>query len=234
MLKAWVGMVLLAENDWFYSSPTPSTPPPACNFRDTKTAWRERIRAIHDADEYHSRPINGEYPCLPLDFCLCIFDLSSAWRGANGSIVKAEFLQSSELHIHLSVICKVVDILQYPDTKDLLRDEMLAYAALQSLQGQVIPTLYGFYEIWGILNVLALEPIGDAIPEDKVIDMILRNKMKASLKCIHNAGYIHGDIARRNFCTTQGGNVYLVDLERCRPAASVSDLDNEMARVDML
>ena len=45
MLKAWVGMVLLAEDYWFYTctSPTPSDPPPARYFGDTATAWRERV-----------------------------------------------------------------------------------------------------------------------------------------------------------------------------------------------
>ncbi|KAF8800896.1 hypothetical protein BYT27DRAFT_7245473 [Phlegmacium glaucopus] len=230
MLKAWIGMVLLAEDDWFYTSPTPSTPPPARNFGDTKTAWR-RMRAIHIAEDYKSRPVNGEYQCLPLDFHLCVFDLSSARRGANGCTVNAQFLQSSG---HLPVVCKVVDVLRYPDTEALLKDEMLAYAALQGLQGRVIPVLYGFYEVWGILHVLALQPVGDAIPEDESIDVILRKKMKASLKHIHNAGYIHGDIARRNFCTTLCGDVFLVDLERCRPAANQSDLDDEMNEVDNL
>ena len=234
MLKAWIGMVLLAENDWFYASPTPSTPPPARNFGDTKTAWRERIRAIHNAEDYDSHPVNGEYQCLPLDFCLCIFDLSSARRAANGCVLSAQFLRSSDLQGHLSVVCKIVDILRYPDKKALLRGEMLAYAALQPLQGQVIPILHGFYEVWGILNVLALQPVGNAIPEDESIDVILRKKMKASLRYIHNAGYIHGDIARRNFCITLCGDVFLVDLERCQPAVNQSVLDDEMDEVDRL
>lgn len=234
MLKAWVGMVLLAENDWLYVSPT-SAPPPARNFGDT-TAWRERMLAVRNVEEYQSFPVNGEYRCLPLDFRLCIFDLSSARRGANGCITNVQFLQSSGLHHHqFPLVCKVVDVLRYPDTKEMLRGEMLAYAALQTLQGQVIPKLHGYYEVWGILHILALQPVGDAIPEDESIDVILRKKMKASLRHIHDAGYIHGDIARRNFCTTTlCGDVFLVDLERCRPTANQSDLDDEMNEVDNL
>jgi hypothetical protein len=234
MLKAWVGMVLLAEDHWFYTSPTPSHPPPARYFGDTATAWRERVRAIRNAEEYESRPVDGEYKCLPLDFRLCIFDNSSARRGANGCVVNVQFFQSSDLHALLSVVCKVVDILRYPVTEALLKGETLAYAALQSLQGQVIPILHGFYEVWGILHILALQPVGDALPEDEQTNMILRNKMKASLRQIHNAGYIHGDIARRNFCMTLSGDVFLVDLERCRCAANQSELDDEMNEVDRL
>jgi hypothetical protein len=34
MLKAWVGMVLLAEDNWFYASPTISSAPPGRNFQN--------------------------------------------------------------------------------------------------------------------------------------------------------------------------------------------------------
>lgn len=151
------------------------------------------MRAIHNAEEYQSRPVNGEYQCLPLDFRLCIFNTSSARGRANACVVNAQFLQSSG---HLSVVCKLVDVLRYPDTQGLIKSEMLAYAALQTLQGQVIPILHGFYEVWGILHVLALQPVGDAISEDESIDVILRKKMKASLRHIHDAGYIFMAISR--------------------------------------
>ena len=62
MLKAWVGMVLLAEDHWFYTSLTPSNPPPARYFGDTATAWRERVRAIHNAEAYESRPVKIQVP----------------------------------------------------------------------------------------------------------------------------------------------------------------------------
>ena len=76
----------------------------------------------------------------------------------------------------------------------------------------MIPTLYGFYHVWGILRLLALESIGNAIPEDEEISLGLRNKKKAALRRIHDAGFVHGDVARRNFCRTERGKVFLVDL----------------------
>jgi tRNA A-37 threonylcarbamoyl transferase component Bud32 len=36
--------------------------------------------------------------------------------------------------------------------------------------------------------------------------------MKSALARIHSAGYIHGDVARRNFCK-KAHVVFLVDLE---------------------
>ncbi|KAH9978169.1 hypothetical protein BGW80DRAFT_1435771 [Lactifluus volemus] len=169
---------------------------------------------------YHMLPINSNHQRLPLDFRFCRFDLSSARRAEKGCVVTARLLSSSIGKRHLHVVCKVVDGLRYPDAAILLDDEARAYAALQNLQGKVIPTLYGFYEVWGILQLLALELLS------------LRTKMKAALQHIHDAGYIHGDIARRNFCSTESGDVFLVDLETCRPCGNPSELVDEMNEVD--
>lgn len=79
-----------------------------------------------------------------------------------------------------------------------------------------------------------MEPVGKAIPEDEEIDQTLRMKMKATLEGIHNAGFVHGDVVRRNFCRTEGGKIFLVDLETCRRAENPSELGDEMNKVDRL
>ena len=234
MLKAWVGMVLLAEDDWFYASPTISSGPPGQTFGISATAWKARKAAVGKAGEYHVLPVGGQYQCLTLDFRLCRFDLSSSRRGVNGCVVNARLLSLSIEKLTLHVVCKVVDELRYPDAANSLDDEARAYAALEIFQGDVIPTLYGVYRVWGILKLLALEPVGDAIPEGEEIDRSLRKKMKAALQSIHNAGFVHGDIARRNFCRTARGSVFLVDLERCQRSGNPSELVAEMNEVDEL
>ena len=78
----------------------------------------------------------------------------------------------------------------------------------------------------GILHFLALEPVGNAISEDDLqIGQALRMKMKASLQRIHDAGFIHGDVARTFFS---------VDLEECRRSRNRSKLGDEMSEVDRL
>jgi hypothetical protein len=235
MLKAWVGMVLLAEDDdWFYTSPTISSAPSGTNFGTSMTAWQDRIGAVCNTQEYHMLPVSGKYHSLALDFRLCRFNPSSARRGAMGCVVNTQFLAPSVGKRDLQVVCKVVDILRYPVAANWLDDEVRAYAALRNLQGKVIPTLYGFYEIWGILRFLALEPVGNAISEDEKFTPILRKKMKAALQCIHDAGFVHGDVARRNFCRTESGDIFLVDLERCKRFRKRSELSDEMDEVDGL
>jgi hypothetical protein len=230
MLKAWVGMVLLANDDWFYASPNPDPIPPARNFTWSWNVGRAWKRAVVHAGGY----ADGQYPCLALDFRLCRFDRSSARRGATGRVVTAELLKPTFLKRDVSAVCKVVDVQQYPAAGDLLGVEARAYVALQNLQGTVIPRFYGFYEVWGILRLLALEPVGKAIPEDEDIDQTLRMSMRAALQRIHDAGYIHGDVARRNFCRTGSGNIFLVDLEMCRLATDESEFVNEIHQVDEL
>ena len=191
MLKAWVGTVLLAEDDWFYSSSTPSSAPPGWTFETSTADWKARKQVVGDAEGYHMQPVNGAYQCLAIDLRLCRFDLSSTRLGANGCVVTTRFLPSSIGGHDLYVLCKVVDVLRYPNAAILLDGEACAHAALQDLQGEVILTLHGFYEVCGILQFLALEPVGNAISEDKQIDHTLRTKMKAALQHIHDAGFIH-------------------------------------------
>src|SRR5258705_912480 len=46
ILKVFVGMVLLAENDWFYTSPTPDIPPPSRFFSLPSSTLNEHNKAI--------------------------------------------------------------------------------------------------------------------------------------------------------------------------------------------
>jgi tRNA A-37 threonylcarbamoyl transferase component Bud32 len=123
--------------------------------------------------------------------------------------------------------------MQNPNSGDALKAEMRMYASLKHLQGRVIPTLHGYYEVWGILHLLALEPVGHAISEDRIIIDALRHKMKAALRRIHAAGYLHGDISRRNFCK-KGDKVFMIDLEQPRVYNSVSERLVEEQLVDSL
>jgi hypothetical protein len=80
---------------------------------------------------------------------------------------------------------------------------------LQNLQGIVIPRVHGYYDIWGLLRLLALENVSTATPEDGPINTQTRTKMKSTLARIHSAGYVHGD----DVCK-KANVMFLVDLER--------------------
>ena len=52
--------------------------------------------------------------------------------------------------------------------------------------------------------------------------------MKSALARIHSVGYVHGDIARRNFC--KKANVVLVDLETLAVGSPV-EMEAELADI---
>ena len=70
--------------------------------------------------------------------------------------------------------------------------------------------------------------------EGEQINQTAGTNMKAALPRIHDLGYIHGDIACRNFGRKSSGEVFLVDLERCQRSVDPSELDDEMDQVDRL
>jgi hypothetical protein len=170
---------------------------------------------------------------MVLDFRLCDFELSAGRHSGLGCVVRTKLARDAFNQDPLEVICKVADVIHTPESCAALRHESKMYAALRNLQGSVIPTLYGYYEVWSILHMLALEPVGDAVSEDCVISKTLRNKMKAALNRIHSAGYIHGDIARRNFCE-RGDKIFIVDLERSRRSKGDWEKTAEMQLIDDL
>ena len=57
---------------------------------------------------------------------------------------------------------------------------------------------------------------------------------KGALNQIHEAGFIHGDIALCNFCLTTDGKVFLVNFQDSRRADAQTELDREMAEIDGL
>jgi tRNA A-37 threonylcarbamoyl transferase component Bud32 len=128
--------------------------------------------------------------------------------------------------------CKIVDLFHSHDAVCALDTEVCNYAALKNLQGVVIPRVHGYYDVWGLLKLLALQVVGTAIPEDAPIDAEMRIQMKSALSRIHSAGYVHGDIARRNFCQ-KGKRMFLVDLETLAVGSTIK-MEDELAAVDAL
>jgi hypothetical protein len=144
-------------------------------------------------------------------------------------IVWGHLLQSTT--DSLDVVFKVVDACRYPDAPEVLQDEADVYAALYTLQGLKV---YGLYEVWGILQVLALQPVGIALSDQDKISRSTLKKMKSALQSLHDAGFLHGDITRSNFCQSKNGDVFLVDLMHCRRSADQAEMADEMAQVDAL
>jgi hypothetical protein len=233
ILKAFVGIVLLAERTSFHASPTVHPAPPARLFASTgTTALADRRKAVNKAANYSAPARRGAYKCLDLDPRLCDFKRSTARHTERGFVVETNLLNVNPTN-DLRVICKAVDVFQNQATIAALETESRVYLALQHLQGNCIPKVYGYFNIWGILCLLALQNVGESL-ENKAISSSVRRKMKAALKDIHDSGYIHGDIERRNFCVTKKGAVFMVDLEHCEKTLDKTRMKAEMNAVDAL
>jgi len=236
VLKAFVGIILLAdaEANWFHKSSTISDSLRNRHFdTSTRIGLKDRDRAVLRAGSYHPTVVNGSYPIVELDPSLCHFERSFVRHTPHrGFTVKATLMRGGILTSDLQVFCKIIDLAQRGDSLGMLDTEMQNYAILQHLQGQVIPRVHGYYNIWGLLRVLALEDVGTAIPAAGPIDVTTRRKMRSALARIHAEGYIHGDVERRNFCK-MGTTVFLVDLERLRQGTP-DEIAAELAQLDAL
>ena len=226
MLKAFVGIILLANDSWFHFPSIPGR-----HFSPSPTAARQRATALMQAHHYRSGVVAGSYDVLQLDPRLCHFDRNSIRHAPrHGFTLKAK-LETGRL-TREDVFCKVVDLFRAQDSIDSLDMEVRNYATSKDLQGIAIPRVCGYYDIWGLLRVLVLEDVGTAIFEGQQIGVRMRTKMKAALSRIHMTGYIHGDIARRNFCR-KGNAIFLVDLETLALGTLV-ERTNELAAIDAL
>jgi hypothetical protein len=141
MLKAFVGIILLANDSWFHSSPT---------LVHTLVDLSQRDRALKQARHYRSRVVAGSYNVLQLDPHLCHFDRSSVRRGSqHGFTLKAK-LETGML-TREDVFCKVVDLFRAQDSLNL---EVSNYATLKDLQGIAIPRVCGYPEPIGPLCMM--------------------------------------------------------------------------------
>jgi hypothetical protein len=232
MLKAYVGIVLLAEKKPFHASPVLDARPPGRLFASTgPTALKQRRIAVKKAGNYTAPIKDGAYECLDLDFRLCDFRCSTARHTVRGFTVETELLHSHPTRDFI-VMCKAVDMFQNHAAVAALKRESHIYLSLRNLQGRFIPKVHGYFSIWGILRFLALQHVGEPIG-DGPISSSQRHKMKASLSHIHQAGYIHGDIERRNFCI-KGRKVFVIDLEFCMETQDQNLMDAEMNVIDTL
>jgi len=229
MLKAFVGIILLAD-----AEANCNLAP--CNRHfdtSTLTGRQDGDRAVIRAGSYNPTAVNGSYPIIELDPRLCRFDRSFVRHTPQrGFTVKATLMRGGILTADLQIFCKIIDLAQRGDSLDMLNTEVQNYAILQHLQGQVIPQVRGYYDIWGLLRLLALEDVGTAIPAAGPISATTRREMRSALARIHAEGYVHGDIERRNFCK-RGTTVFLVDLERLR-RGTPDEMVAELAQLNAL
>jgi hypothetical protein len=82
------------------------------------------------------------------------------WQWQHSPSLRATLERSSG---NLKVFWKIVDLFHSYNTVSVLDMKVHNYAALRNLQGVVIPQVHGYYNVWGLLKLLALEVVGTAM-----------------------------------------------------------------------
>jgi serine/threonine protein kinase len=119
----------------------------------------------------------------------------------------------------------------FPD-KDLLNayNEAAAYAALKSVQGNVVPFCYGIYDVndnSGVVMLLAqirgitlFEFLQDVHEEGRLGDL---DRIKGvfqecwhAMEQLHECGWAHRDLKGENIILLKNGQAVFVDLENAK------------------
>ncbi|MCO5568911.1 hypothetical protein L7F22_022613 [Adiantum nelumboides] len=113
-----------------------------------------------------------------------------------------------------------IKMFDFTEGNELLEDfhnEVKAYDMLKNLQGYAVPKLLAFGSLWGhYMGFLALTLEGQ-VPSRRHFhsqpDLV--QEARTSLRRIHAANILHGDVALRNMILSPGGKILYIDFGRC-------------------
>ncbi|KAI9002821.1 hypothetical protein BC832DRAFT_108620 [Gaertneriomyces semiglobifer] len=205
LLEALFTVITLAEENWFYASPThsPAPSPPAVR------------RALESVDPHR---LQTEFP-----YSLVRFRRSKD-RSRAGAIVEGDFRGTN-------AIMKTVDISKHETLTAELDNEVSVYRSLAGLQGAILVRVLAYAEIWNMLRMLVLEPFG--LPVSAIDVASAKDGCIQALHALHQAGYSHGDIKLANFVIHQG-QVRIIDFGFATPLQSPDQAQTEMQELRVL
>jgi hypothetical protein len=117
-------------------------------------------------------------------------------RGCCGAVI------SGSISGHDDIKFKTIDSFNEPDAMSICLNEIAAYKKLESLQGNLIPEFYGFFNLHGIL-ILALEDCGSPLAVSEI--SVFQTEIDDAIKTINGLGLQHCDLESR---TSNGQKVY--------------------------
>ena len=126
-----------------------------------------------------------------------------------------------------TVALKIVDGKALHQTA-LLRNEVKVYQELYSLQGSVMPRVMAYIRLWDIFDVLVLDTLGEPVTD---WNPFTKQQARKLLLKIHDSGFLHGDVAPRNFIWTEKG-LRVIDFGLSHPNANDTSKQHELLSVD--
>ncbi|KAJ3146976.1 hypothetical protein HDU86_008338 [Geranomyces michiganensis] len=184
LLEAWIAIILLAETQWFYASPTTSPAPP-------RRAPSAAATPIPTADPFKVQSVDSS----------SVVFIKGMDRSRVGVIVRGTYLQRQV-------------ILKEKWATDELDSEVAVYSDLRALCGAEILHVVAYIEIWKMLRILILEDCGENLRTYRTrggdIAHVI-NQCTRCLRAINALGYMHNDVKEENF-VIQNGVVRLIDF----------------------
>ncbi|GBG26718.1 Hypothetical Protein FCC1311_029392 [Hondaea fermentalgiana] len=120
-----------------------------------------------------------------------------------------------------------------------LTTEIAMYNSLRALQGVAIaPLVYGGFvgavtNAWQVVATIDLGARLDHV--DTKRRLALKPHARESLKKLHSSGYLHGDVALRNFVAPESSDrVFIIDLETSRLSSEEADFEKELDAFESL
>jgi len=131
-----------------------------------------------------------------------------------------------------SVAIKILDIVKNPNLLSEMENELLIYQTLSDLQGQVIPKIKCYGDLWGMFRMIIMEPIGKFASYPWSDD--IKKKVIWCYKMLHKHHVLHNDVKDENILVNEKGNAMIIDLALSRMDATSNKLNREMHEVKRL
>lgn len=135
-------------------------------------------------------------------------------------------------------VVKIIDTGKQKDLLELMQHEVAIYDQLSHLQGQGIPTLFGYGFIdHGNSFFLAMSEVKSARKPGSELLIGAHNAAEQVLVNIHRAGLLHGDIRPENVLLYEDEDSWqacIIDFGLARCAESEEDLNTELAELKAL
>ena len=210
ILKCWLFVLFQAFQEGFYSSPTgnPSLVP-----------------IVYQKGPLHTEKKKHKYNLIPIKSSqILLADLlerkpGGVSKGRCGSVI------SGSINGKENIKFKILDSFNNPKALEICYREIEIYLCLESLQGNMIPMFYGFFNLHGFL-ILALEDCGNPVTQAEYPS--LKTEIEIALKEIKNAGVKHNDLECRNGIhpniLVKNRNIRIIDFH-------ISEIRNESVNV---
>jgi hypothetical protein len=171
IFTAWYFFLTSSNNDFLYSSPYSSA-----------VLSRKQIQVKHRYEPIH------------IDLSQIYFNEPFAF-GASCSITTGKVPIAIANLGNKKYLFKVFDASKDMSAKFFFEREIIAYQALESIQGEIVPNFYCALIASGFVYILVLEKLDAGTNE---VANITTERLEEAYKRMHSLGVIHHDVAKRN------------------------------------